>query len=604
MPEQQSSPPHPAALPLISGLILVLMLCAAIPLASWSTGWVHLEGLYASAILVPLLLLYYLWARRAQVSLRLPLGSFLLLLALAWAYNLIANIAHLAYPDLLVSNLLMTMGCLALLWGLLRTWSLLYWLPVLFIGMLEIFIYLQYGSTINSLIIAEVLETSPDDAKAYITPKGILATCLILALLPLIGVITRLILKRRTRPELIFHGLLLGTLSCLISLLPQEQNAGRWPLDESIKLGLATHEAISHNIATIREVQRLPSPSLKASSLPLFQGDEGIVLVVHIGESLLANRMSLNGYKRKTTPYLDSNPRLINFPHCIAAASETSQAHITILTNARRSIKHPDSAMRASTGSVFDLFVAQGFKLYSFFGRKVTQQLKHDRVMKLLSRGASKQYYNQGLFAESSTHLKAHLDEIDKSPDAQQNQLLFICNEGSHTPFNHYDKDNPPFTPTIDSFNDPQAQSIAINNAYDNTVHYTDSFIHTLLQHLAGRPYLYLYISDHGELLGENGIWGRGALGDREDLYLKSSACHIGMFVIASPELEVLHPHLSQSLAQLRQNRHLIVSHEHIFHTLLGIMKLQSPYYEQKLDLASPHVTPYSGEHPLKTKSL
>ncbi len=566
------------------------MLLAAFPLASWSSGWVRVEGLYASTILIPLLLLYYLWARRTQIALRLAAGDFLRLLLLAWGYNFIANIAHLAYTDLLISNLLMTMGSLALLWGLLRAWSLLFWLPMLFIGMLEIFIYLQYGSTINSLVIAEVLETSPDDAKAYITPKSILATCLILGILPLIAWITHLMLRGIKRPALIFNGLLLCSLSCLISLLPQEQSAGKWPVDESIKLGRATHEAISHNIATIREVQRLPSPSLKPSSLPRFQGKEGIILVVHIGESRLAERMSLNGYHRKSTPHLDANPRLINFPRCIAVASETSQAHITILTDARRSIKHPDAAMRASTGSVFDLFVAHNFKLYSFFGRKVTQQLKHDRVMKLLSRGAIKQYYNQGLFAESATHLKAHLDELDESPDPQQNQLLFICNEGSHTPFNHYDKDSPPFTPTIDSFNDPQSQSVAINNAYDNTVHYTDGFIHTLLQHLAGRPYLYLYISDHGELLGENGIWGRGVLGDREDLYLKSSASHIGMFVIASPELEALHPHLSQ----------LLVSHEHIFHTLLGIMKLQSPYYREQLDLSSPHVIPYNGAHPLK----
>ncbi len=574
---------------------LILLIIAAFPLASWSNGWSHEEGFYyAFCFFIPALLLTCYLGRKRKVHFYLHTGRFFVILGLGWLYNVLANISHFAYPDLLVSNILMCAGVLAILWAILQKWAMIFWSLILFFGMLEIFIYSQYGSTLNSLIIAEILETSPDDAQAYINTTSILSTLGIIALLSLLVFIQFKIFRPIHRGALLFHGLLLCSIASLISTLPQQQDAGKWPLDETAQLIGATKEAVSHNIATLTEVERLDSPSAKASSMPLITGKEGIIVILHVGESLRADRMSLNGYSRKTTPELDELTRLINFSRCVAVASETSQAHICILTNARRTIEEPDMNMRASTGSVLDLFVKHGFKLTSFFGRKVTQQLKHDRVMKLLSSQSSKQYYNKGQFMESADHIKQHLRTIPSN----ENQIFFICNEGSHTPFNHYDKQNPPFTPTIDSFNDPKSQAIAINNAYDNTVHYTDRFISRVIQQLEGRPYLYLFISDHGEILGENGIWGRGALGDKQHLYLASPACHVGMFAISSPEFNSLHPHFEQSMSQLAKNKDMIVSHEHIFHTLLGIMKLETEYYIPELDLASEQAEAYTGAHP------
>ncbi len=573
----------------------MLLVVVAFPLASWSNGWSHEEGYYfAFCAFIPALILTYLIGRRKQLDFYLPSGRYLVILGLAWLYNVLGNISHFAYPDLLVSNILMCAGVLAILWAIFQRWAVIFWVLMLFFGMLEIFIYSQYGSTLNSLIIAEVLETSPDDAKAYINITSILSTVVIILILSLLLFAQFKLFKPVHRGTLLFHGLLLCSIASLVSVLPQQQDAGKWPLDESVQLAGAVKEAVAHNVATISEVERLSSPSLKPSSMPLISGDEGIIVVLHVGESLRADRMSLNGYERETTPHLDRIERLINFPYCVAVARETSQAHICILTDARRTIEEQDMSMRASTGSVLDLFVKHGFELTSFFGRKVTQQLKHDRVMKLLSSLASKQYYNEGLFMESAEHSAKHLASLQSG----ENQIFFICNEGSHTPFNHYDKQNPPFTPTIDSFNDPKTQGVSINNAYDNTVHYTDRFIARVLKQLEGRPYLYIYISDHGEILGEDGIWGRGALGDKQHLYLAGPACHVGMFAISSPEFDALHPHYAQAMAQLRENRLMRVSHEHIFHTLLGIMKLETEYYIPELDLSSDQVKAYTGAHP------
>ena len=70
------------------------------------------------------------------------------------------------------------------------------------------------------------------------------------------------------------------------------------------------------------------------------------------------------------------------------------------------------------------------------------------------------------------------------------------------------------------------------------------------------------------------------------------------MFFLYSPEFERLHPHFSGVLTRLRENSRLAVAHEHIFHTLLGIFGLKTPYHDASLDLTTPDVQPYSGMQP------
>ena len=70
------------------------------------------------------------------------------------------------------------------------------------------------------------------------------------------------------------------------------------------------------------------------------------------------------------------------------------------------------------------------------------------------------------------------------------------------------------------------------------------------------------------------------------------------MFVLYSPEFAALRPHFNKSLEQLRANSRLTVAHEHIFHTLLGLFGVTTPYYDGTLDLTSPAVQSYTGPQP------
>jgi lipid A ethanolaminephosphotransferase len=173
-----------------------------------------------------------------------------------------------------------------------------------------------------------------------------------------------------------------------------------------------------------------------------------------------------------------------------------------------------------------------------------------------------------------------------------------VNNEGSHTPFEHYDKQNTPFAPAAVHFQNPASQAVEVNNAYDSTLHYTDEFFRRVVETIHHRPFVYVYVSDHGEYLGHDGMWGRAALGEQHISYHASTGCQVGMFVIYNDAFAQLNPHFAAALEQMRAHTTKTVAHEHVFHTLLGLFRLETPHYNAGLDLTSPNAQAYEGPQP------
>lgn len=557
------------------------------------TPW-GIAGVAALGVALVTLLVGCIIRRRMLVPARTLWGVLLLaVIAVSLGHLLaFASLWQLHFP------LLLTMGVIFLLWSLLRYWSLLFWVPFLAIEFLQFIGFHQYGSRINSLVLAETFEASREEAAAYLTPLNLCLMVPLVLLVAFFGWMLVRLFRHRTRLELANTGLLFCGLCALFAscLRPGGQTVNYyWPACEVPEIVCAVSEAFTINEATINQVEKLESPADKLSSISTLQGQEGVVFVLHIGESVRADRMSVNGYSRPTTPFLAScGQHLINFPTCISAACDTCQAQIAILTDGRRRIFDTTPGMQPTTGSVLDFFAKHDFTVYSFFGRRCAAKLKYDRVVRILTRRSEARFNAPGYPWTSVDQMQSVLAE----QGGQKNLLFFINNEGSHTPFNHYDAANPPFTPTVASFQNPAAQAQEVNNAYDNTVHYTDEFFRRVAELLKGRPFVYLYISDHGEYLGHDNRWGRAFLGENSTLYHAGDGCKVGMFVLYSPEFAALHPHFAKSLEQLRANSRMTVGHEHIFHTVLGLFGISSEYYAPALDLTTPAAQPYTGPQP------
>lgn len=487
------------------------------------------------------------------------------------------------------------------IWLLLRGFSFILFIPLMLIGMLEAGAFVQYRSMLNSMVLVEALECSEEEFMVYVTPLNI--TLIVLGVS--IVCVSSYVLNRLLRS--IPKRALLGTVVCtacsfyiLYPFLPNGcTTLSKVGINGSFKRSTQSYRDMKRAAKADADIMsKLPSPAEQPSSLPTLQGNEGCVIVLHVGESVRADRMSINGFSRATTPLLEKVPNLVSWKRCIAASGLTVTSLHVILTNARRAeggvYGQASEEMRATCGSVLDLFKANGFDVHCFFGSLNKQSIRADKALRNLTQACRKRYYTRDDVMDATGQIHECLQSSGK-----QNLFLMINNEGSHLPFRHYDKENPPFLPSKPILQPNASDEDAVRNAYDNTIHYTDRFVHKVLESLKGRPFVYIYVSDHGEYLGDyDGTWGRARVGAEKGFFHSTQAAAVGAFAVCSPEFEALHPHFAESMRHLRESASMQIGHEHYFHTLLGLVGLQSPYYDPALDLCSPAAAPYSGPAP------
>lgn len=595
-PEKRRVQGMAALLCLLAALLAWPVYSGMAGLQNWEGAFHPAPGLWAALALLAAAACGMVAARRLGKPVLPGILRLAGIILLAVVYDCCCNQRAWMAPWQLHLPMFMAAALLCVLWALLRKWALVLWVPFMFLELLQLGCYVQYGSCLNSLVVAESLECSMEEALAYITPLNL---CLLAAACALIYGLCRLqvwILRPCRRLALLNTGLLSGAFALgFAALVPPHHQSEiyYWPAAEYARLYTTFAEALGNNGVVIETAENLPSAADPAPRGSVLHGQEGVVLVLHVGESVRSDHMSLNGYGRDTTPWLRSLPGLVNYPDCISAACDTCRAEIAILTDARRDLVSGPPEHRPHVGSVLDILDAAGFGVYSFFGQRVAQQLKYDRVVRVLTRCSRERFNAPGMPWTSVPQMEGVLRQ-----NPRQNMVFFINNEGSHTPFNNFDPAAAPFLPATSSFQAPSAQAEKVTNAYDNTIHYTDEYMRRVAALLQGRPFVYLYVSDHGEYLGDDGIWGRAAMGDNTARYHATQGCRVPLLVFCSPEFTALHPHFAQALDSLRAHSSMRVGHEHVFHTLLGLFGIRSPYYNPALDLTAPSAEPYSGPMP------
>lgn len=376
-----------------------------------------------------------------------------------------------------------------------------------------------------------------------------------------------------------------------------------WPLGVMENLGQDCKNAINEIARVKSVVNAIPSYESIQADIPDEMKNQGVICILHVGESVRADHMAFNGYQRNTTPWLNNCPGMINFPECISSAKSTDVAVLTMLTNARRAIGYEeDETSRATSGGVMDYFAHSGFECASFWMQNAISTSGLSLFAAEASRFARCCKKVEEVAGMPMLQQEAASRWLEEKKNSKDNVFVLLNNNGSHVYYTSYDEENPPFTPvTPPSANDAPADNPAVAanmiTAYDCTIHYTDEFIRRLLTQLKGRPFLYVYMSDHGDYLGDDGYWTRGSI-ESADVYHATSGCLVPFFVIASPEFEALNPRYKEALEQLRSHQGMRTAHEHLFHTLLGIFCIKTKDYDSSLDLSSQEVKSYNGACP------
>lgn len=534
-----------------------------------------------------------------------------ILLCFCYIYFALPNIGNNKVDICLCGSYII--GCFFLIYAIFKRWSMVVWVVLYSLPLMVAGVSLRYQVKIDAGLMAEVLGASPQDASKFLTPANIT-----LLLLGIFGVVLffyllHRCLEKEKRSTLAVAGFVVlvfsiwnsySTHRALWGSLSKENISHRTPETVMMKLYQASRLANLKNEHILTLADTLPSPAAAGTSISADREPGQAVCILHIGESVRSDHLSLLGYHRKTTPMLDANRRVIAFGDCISVAPYTVSATMTILTDGKADIKEQESdrSLEPSCGGMMDLFHANGFTCYSFRStenKSATWGALYEQLSdKVFSASADKVLFKGG--KEDSMEQVKQMKTLCDKGGLNKRSFVFLNNQGSHIPFFEYNHESPAFEPTSPGAYSrrPDIDSAAaeqVINAYDNTIVYLDEYISKMLKELEGKPYIYVYISDHGEYLGDKGVWVRK--GDKHTFFT-TPVCQVPLLIIPSPEFENLNPHFHEALEQLRQHTSLTIGQEHVFHTLLGLFGIQTPYYDETLDLTSPRVQPYMGPHP------
>ena len=304
------------------------------------------------------------------------------------------------------------------------------------------------------------------------------------------------------------------------------------------------------------------------------------LVVLVVGETARAANWGLNGYHRQTTPQLAQLP-VINFPDATACGTNTEVSLPCMFAPVGR--RDYNEARIRNSETLLHVLARAGIGVHwrdNQSGCKgVCDGLSNDSVTPVNAPGlcADGRCLDEGLLLG----LEARLARL------QGAELLVLHQLGNHGPAyaRRYPSAFERFQPVCKQDDLSRCSIPEIVNAYDNALLYTDHVLARLigkLQALAPRvDTALIYVSDHGESLGEN------------NLFLH------GMPYLIAPEVQKRVPMviwLSEGMRQrdgvdpacLRKRALQPVSHDHLFHTLLAMFDVRTALREPAWDLWSP----------------
>lgn len=440
---------------------------------------------------------------------------------------------------------------------------------------------MRYGLTLNLSVLSSIAETNFREACAFCTASSVMGALLLAAFIYLAIYWSRRSLRQKATWSALaciwgLYGafLLLSIPATSYSSEPlylyyTSDKAKGWPFVDFMMTYKLTDDYITQDAGSFNELRSLPSC---AEPLSWCDAPDDLAVVFHMGESVRADHLSLNGYHRNTMPLLSKESNIVSFPHATSFGIVTRISAIGMFTDAELSSRRPRHS------SFIDLFNKHGFRTIRIMD--LNGDSIHDYSMGILTWNCREQkqtpplHQTPGMMQERTSLV---MEEALKR-HGRGKQLYVIYNNGSHMAFS-YPAQAGHFTPASCNMDDPKARLEETVNAYDNSIVDLDASVHRMIAQLKDRPAIYFYCSDHGVALGEEGKMFQG--------HVLPPVYRPAMFVWYSDAFASRYPDMVRAL---KANRLKAVSHDHIFHTLLGMASIRSEVVRNGLNLASPDV--------------
>ena len=297
--------------------------------------------------------------------------------------------------------------------------------------------------------------------------------------------------------------------------------------------------------------------------------------VLIIGESARYDHFGINGYHRDTTPLLSKTRNLFSFK-AQSAANLTYLSVPSMLT--RASHHHIEDCMTEST--FLSVFTKLGFTTSWIGTQTLLKYLKtyntetiYDEVQMTIIPGGSALY-------KLNAHDEVLLPYFDKLLHKDCKQFIVLHTSGSHWNYAarypaQYKKFTPDLLNTTTKVDQPNCNYEELINSYDNSVLYTDYILSEVIKKLENKNAFILYASDHGESLGENGIFAHGT-------HMNAEQLTIPFIFWVSDKFVKDHAGLLEMLQSKQKDE---INHDYIFHSALDCAGIDSDVIDKSLSL-------------------
>jgi lipid A ethanolaminephosphotransferase len=442
----------------------------------------------------------------------------------------------------------------------------------------------QYGILLDDEMVRNLFETDRAEAMELAGPR-LLLDILLLGLLPAL-VIWRLAPARQKLPRLLLEkaaavGLTLVVLTVTVA-----------PLFKEYASLVRNHREIRYLLTPVNYLHSLYVLAADLTVAPAYAEPIGedavkgqqwagvkrpVVTVLVVGETARADHFSLGGYERETNPQLAAED-IVYFSDVSSCGTATRVSLPCMFSDLGRQAYSKGEAKRRE--GLLDVLNHAGIRTV-WLDNNAGCKGVCDHSPTWTTAGLD----IEGLCADGECFDAVLLDEMEEAIAGSTGDTVIVLHQnGSHGPayYRRYPDEFRAFTPDcrFDDFGDCTRAEIV--NSYDNTIYYTDWFLAQVIARLEAHTAQFdtamLYVSDHGESLGEYGLYLHGT----PYFVAPGAQTHVPMLLWTSTAY-ARDFHLDTACLRGRQAEPL--SHDNLFHSMLGLLNVETASHDKELDL-------------------
>jgi lipid A ethanolaminephosphotransferase len=434
----------------------------------------------------------------------------------------------------------------------------------------------KFGVVVDVNMIDNIMQTNPQEFAGLLTVSLALRT-LFFGIIPV-----WLVIKYFPKPVNVFAEiksrlLILGILVLSVILVVAPFSSGYASFIRQHKVTrfyanpiYATYSIVKYVDQQVNIAKDVPLKHIAQDAKKIGSSAKPELMVLVVGETARADRFSLNGYHKETNPML-AKQGVVSLSNVSSCGTSTSVSVPCMFSALGRKSYDKEAALNQQ--NALDVLADHGVEVLwrdnNSDSKGVATRLKYeDFKTDSLNPVCKDECRDIGMLSGLEQYIEARKDK----------DILIVFHQmGNHGPeyYKRYPKEFEKFKPVCTTGELKDCSQEEIDNSYDNAILYTDYFLSNVIDFLKKydtyRSTAMLYVSDHGESLGERGIYLHSA----PYIVAPAEQTHV-------PGIVWLGRNFDYTKEQLLPHKDDVLSQDDLFCTLLVSFKLDTKLCEAK----------------------